>query len=280
MWGVVVALLVSAPSAWAQVLEIRFLDVGQGDAVLVRSGGKAILIDAGPGDQIVGRLRELRVDSLDLLIASHNHIDHIGGAFAVLTAIPVRYYLDNGRPATTQVQARVLGLVEQKGIVYLQATARSIAVGETRLRILPSPLAGLSNNQNNQSVAVIVENGPFKALLSGDSEVGELDALISAAVVADVDVLKAAHHGSRNGLTADWLSVTKPEVIVISVGANNSYGHPDPIAIQLYEAGGRQVYRTDQSGDVVVRVEADGKYRVCVEKPRSVESPNPPATCQ
>ena len=83
--------LATPDSAWAQNLEIRFLDIGQGDAVLIRNGGKAALIDAGPSDRVATQLKVLGVKSLDLLVASHNHADHIGGADAVLESIPVRF---------------------------------------------------------------------------------------------------------------------------------------------------------------------------------------------
>ncbi len=245
-------------------LELRFLDVGQGDAVLVRHGGKAILIDAGQSGAVVERLRALGIASLDLVIASHNHADHIGGVADVLAQFPVRFYLDNGHPHTTRTQERVLQGVEERGVVYLQPTRRTFWLGDASLRIVPSPLQG--KDQNNLSLSVLLERGPFRALLTGDSQVELLNALLASDLVPDVDVLKAAHHGSRTGLTPAWLARTKPEVVVISVGANNGYGHPDPRALHYYQAGGRRVFRTDLHGDVVVTVGADGHYRVRTER--------------
>ncbi|HET9986251.1 MAG TPA: MBL fold metallo-hydrolase [Longimicrobiales bacterium] len=258
----VALVLCTAAALAAQALEIRFLDVGQGDAVLVQSGGKTALIDAGPADAVAGRLRKLGVTSLDLLLASHNHSDHIGGADAVLERFPVRFYLDNGQPATTRIQSRVLRLVQRKGVTYLKATPRTIELGSAKLHILPSPLAGRTDEQNDQSVVVLVEQGSFRALLAGDAEVDEINALLATDFLPDVDVLKADHHGSRNGVTPAWLARTKPEVIVISVGAGNSYGHPHAQALRYYQAGGRRVYRTDRDGDVVVQVDTAGTYRV------------------
>lgn len=252
----------TAASLAAQALEVRFLDVGQGDAILLRSGGRTALVDAGPTDAIAGRLRALGVTSLDLLLASHNHSDHIGGADAVLERFPVRFYLDNGQPATTRTQSRVLRLVQRKGVTYLKATPRTIALGSATLRILPSPLAGRTDEQNDQSVVVLVEQGSFRALLAGDAEIAEINALLATDSLPDVDILKADHHGSRNGVTPAWLARTRPEVVVISVGRGNVYGHPHAQALRYYQAGGRRVYRTDRDGDVVVRVDSAGAYRV------------------
>ena len=265
-------LFLAAPgSSWAQNLEIRFLDIGQGDAVLIRNGGKAALVDAGPSDRVATQLKRLGVKSLDLLVASHNHADHIGGADAVLESIPVRFYLDNGYPATTQIQRKVLGLVKQKKVQYLRATPRTISLGDATLRIIPAPPGAAGDEQNNRSIVVLVERGSFRALLSGDSEVEELAALLKLAPIPDVDVLKAAHHGSRNGVTPAWLATTKPEVVVISLGEGNSYGHPHPAALRYYQAGNRQVYRTDQHGWVAIKVDPQGRYTIETEKGRSAQ---------
>lgn len=259
--SVVLSLLLAASPLLAQDLELRFLDVGQGDAVLIRNDGRTALIDAGRSGSIVPRLMALGVDTVDLLVASHNHADHIGGAEGVLQRFPVRYYLDNGHPHTTQIQERVLQQVLARRVTYLQATPRSITLGDATLRIIPSPLAGAAD-QNNLSVVVIVERGKFKALLSGDSEVPQINALLDQVELPNVDVLKAAHHGSRNGVTPAWLARLKPEVVVISVGANNSYGHPHPFALRYYAASERRVLRTDQHGDVIFWIDPEGCYRI------------------
>ena len=271
-----VVLFTAANTANAQELELRFLDVGQGDAVLIRNAGKAALVDAGPSGGIVRQLQALGVDSLDLFVASHNHADHIGGAEAVLGRMPVRFYLDNGYPHTTQTQARVLALVRDRNVTYLAATPRAISLGDATLRIIPSPFDDQTAEQNNLSVTIVVERGEFRALLTGDSEIPLINALLTSGAVSDVDVLKAAHHGSRNGVTPAWLNRTKPEVVVISVGANNPYGHPAPWALRYYSAAGRRVLRTDVVGDVVITVGVDGCYEVATERTGAVSEPVTP----
>jgi competence protein ComEC len=260
-WGGPLAAQRAAPAA-PSALEIRFLDVGQGDAVLLRSGGRTALIDTGPSDALVARLRALGVDTIDLLVASHNHSDHIGGSDAVLDAFPVRFYLDNGFPANTRTQQRVLDRVERKKVTYLAPTRRTIGLGSASISILPLPPLPADRGQNNHSVPILVREGGFLALLTGDSEVDEINALLARDSIPDVDLLKAAHHGSRNGVTPAWLARTRPEVVVISAGAGNSYGHPHLAALRYYCAGKRSVFRTDRNGEVTVRVDADGGYRV------------------
>jgi competence protein ComEC len=243
-------------------LELRFLDVGQGDAILIRNGGNTVLVDAGETGGITARLRRLGVDTIDLAIASHSDHDHIGGMDAVLRTLPVRAYLDNGVPKTTRIQSTVLELVRDRGVAYLQAVARRVEVGDATIRVLPSPVVAARVAQNDLSIVVTVERGAFRALLTGDSERRELAALLRGKAVVDVDVLKAPHHGSRAGFLDAFLARARPEVIVISVGEGNPFGHPHAQALAAYQVPGRTVLRTDRDGDVVVTVDTAGCYEV------------------
>lgn len=253
----------------AQDLVIRFLDVGQGDAILIENAGRFALIDAGPSDDVVTRLRALGVDSVALLVASHNHSDHIGGADAVLRSLRVQNYMDNGHPATTQIQRQVLKLVRDRNVRYLSATERSITLGDATLRIIPSPADPPdAGEQNNRSIVVLLERGTFRALFSGDSEQEEIQQLLTARRIPDVDVLKAAHHGSSNGVSAAWLRAARPELVAISLGADNTYGHPHARALAAYRNARARIMRTDQDGEIVVRVDRAGRYLVSTEQTR------------
>jgi competence protein ComEC len=255
----------------APAVELRLLDVGQGDAVLIRSweesGESAFvervaLIDAGPANRIVGRLRALGVQHIDLLVASHNHADHIGGMDAILDSLPVRFYLDNGHPATTRIQQRVLERVEERGVTYLEPTRRTLSLGTARLRVIPPPPGVPGDEQNNRSLTLILEQGSFRAIFPGDAETQLLNALLATEELPTVDVLKASHHGSRNGVTPAWMARLRPAMVAISVAEGNSYGHPHAAALRYYCTGDRRVLRTDQHGDVVVAIGAEGEYEV------------------
>ncbi len=242
--------------------ELVFLDVGQGDAIVVRSPeGKTALIDAGP-QSIVPQLRTLGIDTIALAIASHPHADHIGGMEAVLRAFPVRYYMDNGVPHTTATYRSLMRWVERSGVTYLQATARTVTLGSVTLRILP-PLR-VASNLNDQSVGVIVQFGSFRAILPGDAQWDALQYFATLGV-PQVTVLKAAHHGSDNGVTPAWLAATRPKLVVISCGAGNTYGHPHPHALRLYQAAAT-VYRTDLDGQITIHAARDGSAEVTTER--------------
>ena len=243
------------------VLRITFLDVGQGDAVLLRAPeGQTALVDAGPRD-VVPLLRQMGVERIDLLVATHPHADHIGGMAQVIESLPVRFYMDNGDPHTTQPYQRLLAALDGRpDITYLEATPRTISLGSAEIEVLPLLPRGTTGH-NDRSVALVVRFGDFKAFLSGDSEVRQLNHLVGLAAVPDVMLLKAAHHGSDNGFTAEFLRVARPEVVVISVG-RNGYGHPRPAALAAYSAAGATVFRTDLAGDVEIQGRRDGRYDV------------------
>jgi competence protein ComEC len=248
--------------------EIVFLDVGQGDAILVRSDTFAVLIDAGGSNRTYEILDELDVDRLHLAIASHNHRDHIGGMDYVLDSIPVALYVDNGCQESTEAQAYVENAIRNRRTPWRTARDTTFVYGRLKLRLMPSPFWAPScdSSQNNLSVGVLLEIGKFQALLTGDSETDALNAWLRRGAISPVTLLKAAHHGSRNGVTPGWIAATKPAIVVISVGQPNAYGHPSDWALRYYETGNRRVLRTDRDGAVWICVNADGRYKAVVER--------------
>jgi len=246
-------------------LEIHFLDVGQAEAILIKVGPRAVLVDAGRADDIIQVLREYQVDSLEAAIASHNHDDHIGGMNAVIADFPIRRYLANGRPAENGAARDVEEWLLTRGVPRPPPPWEPIVLDDVRISVFPSPLENAS--ENNSSLGVLVERGSFRALLTGDSEIPLLNAWLAADRIPRVTVLKAAHHGARDAVTPGWIDRTRPEVVVISVGAGNPYGHPAPMALRYYQTGGRSVYRTDLAGTVTVRVDNRGRYKVTTTGP-------------
>jgi beta-lactamase superfamily II metal-dependent hydrolase len=237
------------------------LNVGQGDAALaIAPGNKRVLIDAGRSDYTSASfLERLGIDTLHLVIASHNHADHIGGMHAVLSGFVVRAYLDNGIPHTTATYANTLAAIESSGAQYLNPTSRTIFLDSLRVRVIAPPFEQV--DQNNGSVGVLFESGEFRALYTGDSEQRELEAWIRAGQIPRVTVLKAAHHGARNGLTQTLIAATRPRVVLISVGPNG-YGHPAPEVELAWEESGARVYRTDLHGHIEVLANRDASLIV------------------
>jgi len=244
-------------------VDVVFLDVGQGDAVLIRAPeGQTALIDAGPGGDVVSALRRLGVERLDLVVATHPHADHIGGMTEVLRSLPVRYYMDNGEPYTTATYMSVMRTLEDRPeVTYLEAVPRTLQLGSVSLRVLPMPRYR-TPNPNNQSVGLVLEYGAFRAFLSGDSERPELESFVREGAVPDVTLLKAPHHGSDDAVSIPLLEVARPELVVISVGYGNTYGHPSPAALLTYPRYAEQLYRTDLNGQVAVSGYRDGTYEV------------------
>ena len=243
------------------VLRVTFLDVGQGDAVLLQApGGQTALIDAGRED-IVPLLRELGVGQIDLMVATHPHADHIGGMRGVIESIPVRFFMDNGEPHTTATYRGLIAALEARPeITYLEATPRTISLGSATLEVLPLLPRGTAEH-NDRSITIVLRFGDFTALLSGDSEVRQLTHLVGLGVVPELTLLKAPHHGSDNGFTWDFLRVARPRVVVISVG-RNSYGHPRQAALDAYAATAGETWRTDRDGHLEVRGYEDGTFAV------------------
>lgn len=278
--SLLLAIAIVAPAA-AQVppvvrdslVTIRFFDVGQGDAALIVSPtGRKVLIDGGPaGAGIARRLRALRIDTLDLVIATHNHSDHIGGLPDVLRSIPVKRYIENGMPQATQTYRRIVESIESRNVEVLEGTPRTIGLGGgAELRILPSSPA--SRTQNDRSLGILLVFGSSSALFTGDAEVVQRAFWRDSAGIGAVQVLKVSHHGSVNGTDKRMLSVLRPCIAVISVGARNGFGHPSPSVTGALRASGAYTARTDYSGEVEVRLRRSGVAELTLSRARGSAS--------
>ena len=258
-------------------LTLRFIDVGQGDAILIQApNGQNVLIDGGRyQDRVLAYLRELDISSLDLIIASHADFDHIHGLIEVVSHYRPTFFMDNAMPHTTQTYAELLMAVQAAGSQLLEPTQRTISLGDVSLRILPPP-GDESLGQNDNSIGVIVTYGDFRASLTGDSEAAEWNYWENENLLEPVQVHKSSHHGSENGDIPLTMSRLQPEVVVISVGEGNSYGHPTERALRLYAAVGASIYRTDLQGSITVKAQQDGSYDVEVERQGFDEPLTPP----
>jgi len=216
------------------------------------------------------------VETLDLVIATHADADHVGGLEEVVRTYRPRLFMDNTLSHNTQTYRGLLEAVRDVDAQVVPPTARRIGLGDASLQVLPPPLEdGLDSNN---SVGVVVSYGDFDAGLTGDAEQPEFSWWLENVpeLLQLVTVYKAAHHGSPNGDSVESMTAFKPETVVISVGLDNSYGHPSPKALALYDGVGARIYRTDLNGTVVVTAEADGTYRVDA-KASSTESAAPDA---
>lgn len=246
-------------------LQLIALNVGQGDSILIRApNGKNILYDGGRSKEgVLEALQDLGVGGLELVIASHPDADHIGGLAAVMRRYRPKYFMDNAIPHTTQTYADLLVAIEEAGSQVLSPTARRIGVGKVSLDILPPPLKEAFDNNDN-SVGLRVSYGCFSALLTGDAGEDEVAWWLTHAanLYTPVSVYKAAHHGSATGDGELAVSHLKPRAVLLSVGADNSYGHPAKSVLDLYGKHSARVFRTDLLGSLQVKAAATGAFSV------------------
>lgn len=246
---------------------IHFLDIGQGDAILIRTADdKTVLLDAGPPEarsSLLDRLRALGISALDAMIITHAHADHVGGTKAVLEGFPVKLFLDPGYAHTSSMYAGILETIEAKGIRYRQPRRGfKVKLGQYATMAFLAPeeplLAGTRSDVNANSFVIKLSIGDVDVMLTGDAE-AETEARVLAGAEAplECEVLKVAHHGSEYSSTVAFLDAVHPVAGVISVGVGNRYGHPAPPTLRKLEKAGIQVFRTDTDGEVVLQ--SDGK---------------------
>lgn len=249
------------PQGWVLVA----CDVGQGDALVVRTADdSAVLIDAGPDPREVDRcLRDLGIVLLPAVVLTHFHADHVEGLPGVLHDREVGEVIVSPLDDPPEQARRVHRWASQARVpvVVGQAGDRRVA-GEATWEVLwPRRLiTGEGSPANNASLVLLVEVVGLRVLLSGDVEPPAQRALRAALPDGPVDVLKVPHHGSAYQ-DPSFLAATRPSVAVVSVGEDNSYGHPDPATLDLLERSGSMVLRTDVDGTVAI-VQSDGRLGI------------------
>ncbi len=255
-----------APTAGAE-LAVHFVDVGQGDAILVRTPeGKVMVIDGGPRQSgLVAYMRKVGVQQVDVMVGTNADADHFGGLVDVLNALPVKEVWVSGQPNTTVTFERFVDAVAKSGAKGVTARRGDvIRLGGMEARVL-HPVDPLFTDRNNNSVVVRLEFGKVSFLFTGDAERKAEESMLSAGVPLRSTVLKVGHQGSRTSSSPPFIVVIRPEVVVYQAGSGNSYGHPHKETLRTLAAAGVRVYGTDTRGTIVVRT--DGQtYQVTTER--------------
>jgi len=269
------------PAAGSNRLVVTFLDVRQGDSIFIRTPGKkTILIDGGSRgneystydggyESVVPFLEAYGIKSLDLVVATHPHNDHIGGLIAVLENFPVKSFLDPGLVYASATYEHLLTLVKTKGIAYEVAERGSLIELDPAilLQILaPSQTAGDSFSAvNNASIVLRLVYRDVSFLLTGDIEREVETDVLNFGHGIKSTFLKVPHHGSDTSSSEFFVQQVRPAVGIVSVGKYNKFGHPSKEVLERYQAIGTKLYRTDVNGNVTVITDGFA-YNVITER--------------
>lgn len=260
------------------ILQVHFLDVGQADSALIVSpGGESILIDGGNNDdgpEVVSYLKSHGVKELSAIVATHPHEDHIGGLDSVLQSIPTKSVYMPNAPANTKTFEDFIASVKSSGAKKIQAKAGVSLNTSDITGLFLAPNNSSYEELNNYSAVLKVTYGKVSFLFEGDAEdISEAEMLQNGQNLNST-VLKVGHHGSQSSTTDGFLKAVSPKYAIISVGADNDYGHPTPVTLDRLAKAGVDVYRTDQSGTIVVTTDGES---VEINKKASIQA-NPPET--
>ncbi|WP_175482336.1 DNA internalization-related competence protein ComEC/Rec2 [Thermoflavimicrobium dichotomicum] len=261
---------------WPKETRLTFLDVGQGDAIVIETaGGKVIVVDGGGqiGLEERGRKKQRRLDmgkrvlvpyltyrgirQIDELVLTHGDLDHIGGIQTLVERFPVKRVIRNPHLPHGETEQKLMDELMKRGVPVYAASAGKIEELENGMRwqfLHPDPhrLLGESNQTNNDSVVFLLSIYQFQVLMTGDMEAPAEQMILTKWKLPPIDILKVAHHGSDTSTTTAWLKELQPREAVISVGMKNRYGHPSPHVLERLNEHRIRVWRTDQHGAITI----------------------------
>jgi competence protein ComEC len=251
------------------LLHVWFLDVGQGDAIFIQApNGNQVLIDGGPDNKVLqelGRIMPFNDRSIDMVVLSHFHVDHLRGLIGVLKNYEIGLVLENEIPCNSS-ECLEWSKIKQKSAI-VQASAGQVADlgGGTKLKVIyarqPDARANAAKNAHDYMVVTELEYGGERVLFMGDAEKNIEQALIRANPDLHAQFLKVGHHGSKTSTTDAFIKTINPLLAFIEVGAYNKYNLPNADVIKRLEGYGIKYYRTDKDGTVELLLDGEN-YRV------------------
>ena len=242
--------------------QLHFIDTGNSDAILIRQGGEAALIDGGDNDdeeRVVNYLKDIGVTELKYVIATHFDADHIGGLDAVIDSIPVEtVYVSNGDANTKTYRDFIESMTNKNLYPSVPLLGAEFHLGTSKFKVLS---AANLKDPNNNSIVLEYINGNDKVLLMGDAG-QEIERIIN---VEDVDLIKIGHHGSKTSTSLSFIKKANPEYAVITVGKNNRYNHPNKETMETLKSQNIEVHRSDECGNILFKSTGNGLIVNCDE---------------
>lgn len=255
----------SAPEE--DTLNVHFLDIGQGDCIVITQGDHAMMIDAGDNDKgtaVQSYLNYLGIDTLEYFILTHPDADHIGGADVILYKFNCETVLMPDIKTDTRTYDDVIQAMKSKGYSAVHPeVGDTLLLGDASFTIL-GPIKEYSDNNNN-SIVIRMTYKDRSFLFTGDAEAEAEADILAEGLEVQADVLKAGHHGSSTSTSDEFLEAVSPEYAVISCGEGNKYGHPHAETMNKFRQNGITVYRTDEQGTIIAS--SDGSTITWSESP-------------
>lgn len=248
----------------------HFIDVGQGDAILVTSKDGNMLIDTseqGARDDLDGYLKAAGIEKLKYLVLTHPDADHIGNADYIINNYEIENVVMTDHVATTKTYERLLDAIEDRNVnVIIPEPGYEFSIGALKNTVL-APTEKY-DDPNEMSIVIKAVYGSTSVMLTGDAEKESESDICNywSAEALECDILKVGHHGSGTSTTAKFLNAVSPEIAVISCGEGNKYGHPHSESVERLEKAGVKIYRTDIEGSIIFRTDGKEFNLVGVEK--------------
>ena len=241
----------------ASNVKVHFINVGQGDSILIQTGNENILIDAGgkgKGDEVVAYLKKQKVKTLHAVVLTHPDADHVGGLAYVVNKLKVKAVYAPKVSHTTQAYKSFLTAVKKKKLtiknaksgVEIKTKAKNIT-----LKFIGPVKSYAKTDLNNWSAVLLLKHNKKSFLFTGDAEEKAEKDMLAKKLVPSVDVLKVGHHGAKASTSSAFVKKAKPKYAIISVGKKNSYGHPTSTVLKRLNSIKAKTYRTDKSGNII-----------------------------
>ena len=244
-------------------LQMHVIDVGQGDSILFLQKDCVMLVDCGPKNKatyVIEYLKQLGISKIDILVGTHAHEDHMGGMSEIIRNFEIEtlYTPDHTKDTiTTKWYMDFLDAVAEKEVNWeYPKLAQKFYLGSALIQVVSEGVKE-DTNLNNQSIGLRVSFGDTDIVLTGDAEEKAERQMLSSGLDLEAEIYKVAHHGSDTSTSEDFLEEINPQYAIISVGKDNSYGHPTKSVIQRLEKKKIEVHRTDEEGNIVLST--DGK---------------------